>query len=95
MFISGHGEGWALYAERLMDELGYFEQPHFYLGYLRAQAFRAMRVVLDIGVHTGLVPPPGAGERWTYDTALAFKGYRCCSSFFPKLSASCCCRPIS
>jgi uncharacterized protein (DUF885 family) len=72
MFVSGHGEGWALYAERLMDELGYFQQPHFYLGYLRAQAFRAMRVVVDIGVHTDQVPPPGAGRRWTYETALAF-----------------------
>jgi uncharacterized protein (DUF885 family) len=71
-FVSGHGEGWALYAERLMDELGYFEQPHFRLGYLRAQAFRAMRVVVDIGAHTGQPPPPGAGEAWTYDTVLAF-----------------------
>jgi len=72
LFVSGHGEGWALYAERLMDELGYFEQPHYVLGYLRAQAFRAMRVVVDIGMHTGQVPPPGAGERWTYDAASAF-----------------------
>ncbi|HZQ57395.1 MAG TPA: DUF885 domain-containing protein [Acidimicrobiales bacterium] len=71
-FVSGHGEGWALYAERLMDELGYFEQPHFRLGYLRAQAFRAMRVVVDIGAHTGERPPPGAGDAWTYETVLAF-----------------------
>jgi uncharacterized protein (DUF885 family) len=71
-FVSGHGEGWALYAERLMHELGYLEQPHYYLGYLRAQAFRAMRVVVDIGAHTGQRPPPGAGDAWTYDAVLAF-----------------------
>ncbi|HVM67798.1 MAG TPA: DUF885 domain-containing protein, partial [Acidimicrobiales bacterium] len=71
-FLSGHGEGWALYAERLMHELGYLEQPHYYLGYLRAQAFRAMRVVVDIGAHTGQRPPPGAGGAWTYATVLAF-----------------------
>jgi len=71
-FVCGHGEGWALYAERLMDELGRFEQPHFHLGYLRAQAFRAMRVVVDIGAHTGQRPPPGAGEQWSYGTVLAF-----------------------
>jgi uncharacterized protein (DUF885 family) len=71
-FVDGHGEGWALYAERLMDELGYLEQPHFHLGYLRAQVFRAMRVVVDIGAHTGQPPPPGAGEAWTAGTVLAF-----------------------
>lgn len=56
-FISGHGEGWALYAERLMDELGYFQQPATELGYLSAQALRAARIVLDIGLHLGLAIP--------------------------------------
>ena len=50
-FISGHGEGWALYAERLMDEFGFLERPEYRLGYLYAQAFRAARVVVDIGMH--------------------------------------------
>jgi uncharacterized protein (DUF885 family) len=56
-FVSGHGEGWALYAERLMDELGYFDHPATELGFLSAQAMRAARVVLDIGLHLGLVIP--------------------------------------
>ena len=50
-FYSGHGEGWALYAERLMEELGYLENPDYLLGMLASQAFRAMRVVVDIGLH--------------------------------------------
>jgi uncharacterized protein (DUF885 family) len=56
-FVSGHGEGWALYAERLMDELGYFDTPAVELGYLSAQALRAARVVLDIGLHLQLPVP--------------------------------------
>ena len=56
-FVSGHGEGWALYAERLMDELGYFDRPATELGFLSAQAMRAARVVLDIGLHLGLAIP--------------------------------------
>jgi len=50
-FVSGHGEGWALYAERLMDEFGFLDRPEYRLGYLYAQAFRAARVVVDIGMH--------------------------------------------
>ena len=56
-FVSGHGEGWALYAERLMDELGYFSDPGYELGYLSNQAMRAVRIVLDIGLHLGLEIP--------------------------------------
>ncbi len=56
-FISGNGEGWALYAERLMDELGYFSQAATELGYLSNQALRAARVVIDIGLHLGLEIP--------------------------------------
>lgn len=56
-FVSGNGEGWALYAERLMDELGYFDQAATELGYLSNQALRAARVVLDIGLHLGLAVP--------------------------------------
>jgi uncharacterized protein (DUF885 family) len=73
---AGHGEGWALYAERLMGELGYLDDPAFELGMLRAQAMRAVRVVVDIGLHLEL-PIPGSerhhpGERWTPDLALPF-----------------------
>ncbi len=56
-FISGNGEGWALYAERLMDELGYFSEAATELGYLSNQALRAARVVIDIGLHLGLEIP--------------------------------------
>ncbi|MBA2624359.1 MAG: DUF885 domain-containing protein [Acidimicrobiia bacterium] len=74
-FVSAHGEGWALYAERLMDELGYLTDPGERLGMLRAQAMRAVRVVVDIGMHLELaIPPgePGAGETWTPERGLVF-----------------------
>lgn len=48
---SGYGEGWALYSERLMDELGYFDDPGYKMGYLMCQAMRAARLVVDIGLH--------------------------------------------
>jgi uncharacterized protein (DUF885 family) len=54
---SGHGEGWALYAENLMDELGYLEDPGDRLGMLDGQALRAARVVVDIGMHLQLPIP--------------------------------------
>ena len=55
--VSGHAEGWALYSERLMDELGFYEDPAYELGFLSNQAMRAARVVLDIGLHLGLPIP--------------------------------------
>jgi uncharacterized protein (DUF885 family) len=67
--VSGHAEGWALYAERLMDELGYFDKPEYRMGFLRAQAMRAVRVIVDIGMHLEFDIPAGQsfhpGERWT------------------------------
>jgi uncharacterized protein (DUF885 family) len=73
---SGHAEGWALYAERLMGELGYLDDPAYELGMLRAQAMRAMRVVVDIGLHLELAIPQDdryhPGETWTPDLALPF-----------------------
>jgi uncharacterized protein (DUF885 family) len=66
-FISGHGEGWALYAERLADELGWFDEPGTRLGMLAASALRAARVVIDIGVHLDLPLPDGS--RWTFEKA--------------------------
>ena len=49
-WVSGHGEGWALYAERLMADLGYLDDPGNRMGMLDGQSLRAARVVLDIGV---------------------------------------------
>ena len=75
-FISGHGEGWALYAERLMGELGYLEEPGYYLGMLSAQALRCVRVIIDIGAHLELPIPQGEafhpGEVWNHDLMLEF-----------------------
>jgi uncharacterized protein (DUF885 family) len=67
--ISANAEGWALYAERLMDELGFFDDPGRRLGFLVGQQLRAVRVVIDIGMHNELRIPVGQpfhpGERWT------------------------------
>ena len=79
-FVSGHGEGWALYAERLMDEFGFLANPEYRLGYLYAQAFRAARVVIDIGIHCGFAIPQDsgwhAGEAWTPALMLEFLSAR-------------------
>lgn len=71
--ISGNIEGWALYAERLMAELGYLDDPGNRMGWLAGQSLRAARVVIDIGVHCGFEPPDevGGGE-WTYDKAWTY-----------------------
>lgn len=70
---SGHAEGWALYAERLMQDLGYLDDPADRLGMLDGQRMRAARVVLDIGVHLGKQRPDGEGI-WDAEYALAFMG---------------------
>jgi uncharacterized protein (DUF885 family) len=71
-FVSGHGEGWALYAERFADELGWFTEPGTRLGMLGGSAFRAARVVIDIGVHLDLPLPDGS--RWTFDKSCEVLG---------------------
>jgi uncharacterized protein (DUF885 family) len=77
-WCSGHGEGWALYAERLMDELGYLADPGDKLGMLDGQGFRAARVIVDIGIHLGLSIPADnpfgfhPGERWTPELVWEF-----------------------
>jgi uncharacterized protein (DUF885 family) len=74
--VSGHIEGWALYAELLMGELGYLENPDYLLGMLAAQAHRAARVIVDIGMHLKLAIPSDEtyhpGERWTPELAVPF-----------------------
>ncbi|MEU8788415.1 DUF885 domain-containing protein [Streptomyces sp. NPDC048643] len=76
--VSANCEGWALYAERLMDELGFLTDAEQRLGYLDAQMMRAARVIIDIGMHLGLEIPADApfhpGERWTPDLAQQFFG---------------------
>ncbi|MFB9479504.1 DUF885 domain-containing protein [Streptomyces filamentosus] len=74
--VSANAEGWALYAERLMDELGFLPDAERRLGYLDAQMMRACRVIVDIGMHLGLEIPADSpfhpGERWTPDLAQEF-----------------------
>jgi uncharacterized protein (DUF885 family) len=70
----GYGEGWALYAEQLMDELGELERPEYELGYLGTSLMRAVRVVVDLGLHLGLPIPDDAplhpGEAWEFEYAV-------------------------
>ncbi|OIK00959.1 hypothetical protein BIV25_06370 [Streptomyces sp. MUSC 14] len=74
--VSADKEGWALYAERLMDELGFLTDPARRLGYLDKQMLRIIRVIIDIGMHLELTVPAGSGfhpgERWTPELATAF-----------------------
>jgi uncharacterized protein (DUF885 family) len=77
-WVSGHGEGWALYAERLMEELGYLSDPGERLGMLDSQLLRAARVVVDLGVHLELAVPAGTGwhDGDTWDAGLAWEFLR-------------------
>lgn len=76
--VSATTEGWALYAERLMDELGYLTDPAYRLGYLDAQIMRAIRIIIDIGMHLRLRIPGDEtfhpGEVWTPELAREFFG---------------------
>ena len=82
-WCSGHGEGWALYAERLMDDLGYLGDPGDRLGMLDGQALRATRVIVDIGMHLELEIPRDnpfgfhPGERWTPELGWEFLRAHC------------------
>lgn len=75
-FVPGHGEGWAMYAERLMDDLGYLSDPGNKLGMLDAQLLRAARVVVDLGLHAELPIPAESpwhpGEQWNADLAWEY-----------------------
>jgi len=80
-WTSGYGEGWALYAERLMNELGFFDDLGDEMGYLAGQALRAARVMVDIGLHLELRAPHDlgtlgdlgdcSGKVWTAAMAVA------------------------
>lgn len=62
--FNAYSEGWALYAEQLVDELGVYDNfPVGRLGYLQSIAFRACRLVVDTGIHA---------KRWTRDQAVQF-----------------------
>ncbi|MFQ5523123.1 MAG: DUF885 domain-containing protein [Acidimicrobiia bacterium] len=76
IWYPGYGEGWAMYAEVLMGELGFLENPRHYFGMLAKQMYRAVRVVVDTGLHLGkTIPessPIGSGSVWDFDTAVEF-----------------------
>ncbi len=57
------GEGWALYAESLGPELGFFRDPFSAFGHLNAELFRAVRLVVDTGIHS---------QGWTRQQALDY-----------------------
>ena len=62
--FDAYGEGWALYAEQLADELGMYENdPLGRIGYLQSMLFRAVRLVVDTGMHA---------LRWTRKRAIAY-----------------------
>lgn len=73
VWYPGSGEGWALYAEHLMGELGYLERPEYQIGLLSSQLLRSARIAIDIGVHLDLPIPDDVsfhpGEKWSFDLA--------------------------
>jgi len=62
-YISAYGEGWALYTEKLGDEMGIYETPYEQFGKLTYEMWRACRLVIDTGVHH---------DGWTREQALAY-----------------------
>jgi len=74
VWLPGLGEGWALYAEGIMDRLGFLDKPDYVFGYLSAQMLRACRVVIDIGSHLEYAIPEGQpfhpGEAWDFELAV-------------------------
>lgn len=62
-FYGAYGEGWGLYSERLADEMGVYKDPYSRFGMLSLQVWRAIRLVLDTGIHS---------KRWTREQAIAY-----------------------
>ena len=61
--FTAYAEGWALYTERLAWELGFQENPYDNIGRLQAELFRAVRLVVDTGIHA---------KRWTREQAIDY-----------------------
>ena len=62
-WTSAFGEGWALYAESLGTELGMYTDPYQYLGRLNGEIERAVRLVVDAGIHY---------KGWSREKAIAY-----------------------
>lgn len=74
VWYPGLGEGWALYAELLMEQMGFLDKPDYVFGFLAAQMLRACRVVIDIGAHLELPIPKDQpfhpGEEWSFELGV-------------------------